>query len=144
MNTFLLAWNPKRWEWDDIESMRNQLSKGFEVYRNWSCRSSKVQAGDRVFIIRLGEKPKGIFASGVVEKGSHLGPHWELKEKRQINYVTISFNKLINPEIDGVNMLFREELEDKKFQPMHWSTQMSGVRIPDKVADHLVDAWKQY
>lgn len=143
MNTFLLAWNPKRWKWHDLESVRQKLLQGTEVDRLWSCRSSKVEIGDRIFIIRLGEEPKGIFASGYVTEKTE-GQHWDESKNELIPYVRVKFDKLINPDIKGVKMLFMGELESKDFQPMHWITQMSGVQIGDVVADHLEEVWKQY
>jgi 5-methylcytosine-specific restriction protein A len=143
MNTYLLAWNPKRWTWDNLESMKQKLSQGTEVDRLWSCRSRKVEIGDRIFIIRLGEEPKGIFASGHVTEKTE-GQHWDKSKNELIPYVRVKFDKLINPDKVGVKMLFMEELKSKEFQPMHWSTQMSGVQIRDDVADHLEEVWKQY
>jgi len=143
MSSFLLAWNPNRWPWKDLENERSKLTRGSEVDILWSCRSSKVETGDRVFIIRLGKEPKGIFASGFVTEKTQ-GQHWDKTKNELIQYVRVKFDKLLNPDIKGVKMLFREELEDNKFQPMRWSTQFSGAQIRDDVADHLEDAWKQY
>lgn len=141
MSTFLLAWNPDRWSWDNLESVRQQLKKGFTVDQLWSCRSSKVEIGDRIFIIRLGKEPKGIFASGVVMEKTQ-GQHWDTAKSELIPYVRVQFDKLINPESIGAKMLVMDELAGQDFQPMHWSTQMSGIRIPDEVSDHLESAWK--
>ncbi len=141
MNTFLLAWNPKRWVWQDLEAMRSRLNRGIETGRLWSCRSSKVELGDRIFIIRLGCEPKGIFASGVVTQKTQ-GQHWDKEKSELIPYVRVKFDKLLNPDTKNVKMLFLEELEKKDLQPMHWITQMSGVQIPDSVASHLEEVWK--
>jgi 5-methylcytosine-specific restriction protein A len=67
MTTFLLAWNPKRLDWEDIEEMSRAVQSGQLVTIRWSCGNSKrIQRNDRVFFMRLGEEPKGIFASGYV------------------------------------------------------------------------------
>jgi len=142
INTFLLVWNPKRWQWKDLGVLKTRLDNGGVITRDWSCgNTKKISVGDRVYIIRLGLGPKGIFASGIVEKERHLGSHWDPEEKRQIYYVTISFDKLLNPESEKV--LYREELENKDFQPMHWDSQMSGIQIPADVADQLEMAWNK-
>jgi 5-methylcytosine-specific restriction protein A len=141
MNTFLLVWNPKRWIWNDFERLKINLYQGNTTERFWSCRSSKVDIGDRIFIIRLGKEPKGIFSSGHVV-GKEDRPHWDKTKNEIIPYVNVKFDKLLNPETEKI--ISRIELETNEFQPMHWDSQMSGVQIPDDIADHLEKVWKRY
>jgi 5-methylcytosine-specific restriction protein A len=143
MTTFLLAWSAKRWVWDDIVEMSNQVKTGHTVITRWSCGNSKrLKRGDRFFLIRLGEEPRGIFASGVVEQGSYQDLHWDA-EKAQLdettNFVQIQFDTLLVPEIDTI--LPRELLDTEILSKMHWDTQMSGVRIPEDVAEELEKLW---
>jgi len=63
MNTYLLARNPNRWEWDNMEEMFNEVKNGNLVHDRWSSGVPKrPKTGDRFSLIRLGEEPKGIFA----------------------------------------------------------------------------------
>ena len=58
MNTYLLAWNPKRFDWDIQESILEISKNGFCKGR-WSCgQLKKIKKGDRVFLIRLAKEPK--------------------------------------------------------------------------------------
>ena len=67
MKTYLLTWNPNKWDWDNLEDeISNHKEKGYSDSR-WSCRNKSIKKGDRVFLIRLGEEPKGIIASGFSE-----------------------------------------------------------------------------
>src|SRR3989344_3639575 len=117
INTFLLVWNPNRWPWKNLEEERLKLNRAGNVERLWSCRNSRVEIGDRVFIIRLGkEKPRGIFASGVVIEKTE-DRHWDVSKSELIPYVRIRFDKLLNPDNDEVKILSREELEESQFQP---------------------------
>jgi 5-methylcytosine-specific restriction protein A len=69
MPTFLLAWNPKRWEWHDLPKLAEKVSNGEVLNSRWSCGNSRsIRKGDRVFLIKLGVPPKGIIASGMVVK----------------------------------------------------------------------------
>jgi len=120
MKTYLLAWNPKRWQWDNIVQMSDDVKIGKIVLDRWSSGVSKrPQKGDRFFLIRLGEEPKGIIASGSIERDSFVDLHWN-EEKSSLgettNYVEIK-------------------------SEMHWDTQMSGVQIPNNVANELETLW---
>lgn len=141
MNTFLLVWNPKLWVWEDLDILKSRVERSGFATRDWSCGNvKKIRMGDRIFIIRLGQQPKGIFASGIVEVERHLEPHWDPKKHWKIGYITVRFDKLLNPLKQRV--LPRTELEKPDFQPMHWSSQMSGVEIPAHIAENLEKAWK--
>lgn len=98
MNTFLLVWNPKLWIWKDLDMLKSHVNRGEFVTRDWSCGNvKKIRAGDRIFIIRLGQQPKGIFASGTVEAERHLKPHWDPEKHWEIGFITVRFDKLLNP-----------------------------------------------
>jgi 5-methylcytosine-specific restriction enzyme A len=144
MQYYLLAWNPKRWIWEDLSELSEQVNAGNEVIIQWSCGvSKKLEKGDRVFLVRLGEEPKGIFASGIVVKGSFLDDHWDDEKAsagRKAYHVLVKFEKLLNPETD--NILSRDILiASPLYSEMHWDTQMSGVRIPEDVAEKVDKIW---
>lgn len=146
MTTYLIAWNPKRWQWDDLPELSNDVKEGKIVSIRWSCgKSRRLQIGDRVFIIRLGVEPKGIFASGTIIEGSYENIHWE-DEKAALGekalFIQIRLDVLLDPESDPI--LPREALSFPPFSDMHWDTQMSGVRIPDEIAEELDKAWNSF
>lgn len=142
MGTYLLAWNPTRWLWDNLQDESTKVKNGDEVTRLWSCRNKKIEVGDRVFIIRLGKEPKGIFASGKVLEITE-SQHWDTARSELIPYTRIRFDKLLNPD-KGDKIVSITELSSTDFQPMYWSTQKSGVHIPESVVDHLETVWKKY
>lgn len=146
MKTYLLAWNPKRWRWNNIVELSEAVKHGKNVYDRWgSGISKKPQAGDRFFLIRLGEVPKGIFASGTIEKSVFEDLHWD-KEKSTLgqlaNYVIIKYDTLLNPDTDPI--LPRELLNMPPLSEMHWDTQMSGVQISNKVTKELELLWENF
>jgi 5-methylcytosine-specific restriction enzyme A len=143
MKTYLLAWNPKRWQWSNIAEMSDDVKDGITVLDRWSSGvSKKPQIGDRFFLIRLGEEPKGIFASGRIEKGTFEDLHWD-EEKSSLgettNYVEIKYDFLLNPNKEEI--LPRDLLNMPPLSEMHWDTQMSGVQIPDHIAKELETLW---
>jgi 5-methylcytosine-specific restriction enzyme A len=146
MKTYLLAWNPKRWQWSNIAEMSDDVKDGKTVLDRWSSGiSKKPQIGDRFFLIRLGEEPKGIFASGRIEKGTFEDLHWD-EEKSSVgettNYVEIKYDTLLNPDAEAI--LSRDLLIMPPLSEMHWDTQMSGVQIPDNVAKELEILWESF
>lgn len=133
--TYLFAWNPKQWSWDDIDKNIQEVNeKGFFL-RRWSCGKNKsISKGDRFFLIKLGEEPKGIIGSGVVETGSHEGENWRGSEGKSL-YVFIKFDVLSKEPIIPINTL----REISKI--FYWSTRASGINIPEPVAKDLEAEW---
>jgi 5-methylcytosine-specific restriction protein A len=146
MATFLLAWNPKRWPCNDIEEMSQSVQAGQLVTARWSCGNSKrLQRGDRVFFMRLGQEPKGIFASGFAIQGSYEDRHWDSDKASSgetAMFVRVRFDSLLSPAKSDV--LPRQLLDTEPFKEMHWDTQMSGVQVPDSVALELEKVWQEF
>lgn len=143
MPSYLLAWNPIRWEWIDLAEMSQDVKNGKHTTMRWSCgNSGRLAVGDRVFFIRLGEQPKGIFASGRVIKESYKDRHWD-DDKAKLGqtsmFVQVSLDALLDPATDII--LPRDLLNSAPFSQMHWDTQISGVQILDNIANELEKAW---
>ncbi len=95
MATYLLAWNPKRWIWEDLAEMALDVKEGQFVTTRWSCGNSKrMKQGNRVFLIRLGEEPKGIIASGEVLTDAYEDIHWA-EEKRRLGKPELTFKFIL-------------------------------------------------
>ena len=141
MNTFLFAWNPNRWDWVDLEESVNHLETVGYVERRWSCGNSKsIKKGDRIFLTRLGEEPRGIMGSGYAKSSYYVAPHWDGTEGKNSNYIDIEFDILINPKN---NILFDKEslesIDPNKVQ--QWFPQQSGISIKQEVVDALESNW---
>jgi len=146
MATYLLVWNPKRWNWKDLDEFSEAIKNGKEQTIRWSCgNSKKLSRGDRVFFIRLGVEPKGIFASGKITRGSYEDVHWDqekAKKGKMALFVQVELDAFLDPEKDPI--LSRRLLSSPLYSGMHWDTQMSGIRIPDVVAKELDKAWDDF
>lgn len=149
MKTYLLAWSPLRSssEWDNLPELSKEIKEGNSRAIRWSCGHSKrPQDGDRVFLIRLGKKPKGLFASGHVVQKAYEDTHWEYEKAKQGKtsyFVKMKLDILLDPSQES-QILPRELLNDPPFSEMHWDTQISGVEIPDMVANQLEILWKSF
>ncbi len=143
MKTYLLTWNPKRWQWDDLPQQANKNAAGEVIQRRWSCgRTKTVRKGDRVFLIRVGLEPRGVIAAGWCTSEPYLAAHWDgakRSEGEQALYLDAEWERLLNPEVDEPLLL--SKLQAEKLQSFNWTPQASGTRIPDVIAEGLEQLW---
>ena len=134
MKSYLLTWNPKKWQWEDFEKCVDEINQGYFVDRNWTCRSSKAQAGDRFFFMRLGVEPKGIIGYGQFLGGyDKKHPHFDNNRAEKgdthpladIKYHALSKTPIISADYLKENFKFT------------WFSQSSGIAIPDNIAKSL-------
>lgn len=144
MATYLLTWNPKRWQWDDLQDDIDKINKKGSMLGTWSAAGSKsIRRGDRLFLLRQGTEPRGIVGSGWAASDVFEGPHWD-EEKRKAGkstrHVKVRFDHLLNPDSEAI--LSRQELDG--LGNMHWDSQSSGISIPDAVAERLENLWANF
>jgi 5-methylcytosine-specific restriction protein A len=141
VNTFLFAWNPKKWKWENLSEAAIEANQTGKYIDNWSCGNIKqIKKGDRAFLIKLGKHPKGIIGSGFVVSDIYKEKHWD-KERAmkniKVNKVDIEFDVL--SEIPIIN---DDELKVEMFKGQIWYTQMSGISIKESIAKELEKIWQ--
>ena len=146
MNTFLLTWNPARWQWDDLDNVIEDIAEAGQSKRRWSCgRSKSIIEGDRVFLLRQRVEPRGVIGSGWVSRGSYEDKHWDSKLAavgKKARFVRISFDVLLDADTEPI--LGRGKLDKNILGQMHWDTQASGISIPSNVATQVEKEWMQF
>ena len=145
MVAFLLAWNPRRAQWQERHNLQKRLQLGKHAVTQWGMMSKSVEPGDRLFFIRLGVPPKGIFAIGSAVTSSYLSPHWNETKRlagKKARCVDVALVEYLDPDRQPV--LGVEQLVECPFNEMHWSIQGSGVMIPGHVADALDSLWQTH
>lgn len=142
MKTVLLTWNPNRSIFDFKEGIQAIESSG--SYRiDWSCgRTKNIDIGDRVFLLRQGKEPRGILASGFIVRAPYEATNWRLDGDSSALYVDVEFDIVLDPEANGV--LPTTELREGVLGKVHWSTQRSGIFVPDECAQALEEAWEYF
>lgn len=141
MSTWLLSWNPNRWEWDNYEEECEEASKEHPLSFIWSCSSKKVRTGDEFYLIKLGELPRGIIAHGTVTEDMFDAEHWnDDKPEKIIHYITGKCDTLLNYRTQAI--LDVSVLDDRCSQ-QHWHPQQSGIRIKDEVLPALHELWTE-
>lgn len=146
MAAYLLAWNPKRWGWPGYEELRRQVAAGQPQPYSWGCgHSRRPQPGDRVFLIRLGVPPRGIVAAGrVVGEPYATAPFDAEKAAAGQHMMALDFELDAMARLDAAELLPLGLLKSHAtLGAMHWETRLSGVRIPDAVAEALEEVWAE-
>jgi len=139
MKTFLLAWNPDKWKWDNLNENIDELHLTGHTYHLWSIASyKKAQIGDRVFLMRLGKKPKGLMASGFITTAPELTRHWGDKSKSSYRSM-IDFDVILHPEKEPILEL--DILNVGNLSAVNWTPQSSGMEIIPDMANELEKLW---
>ena len=138
MPTWLITWNPRRFEWDDFLKYIDEVDVFGHAVIGWSCgRTKAIDKGDRFFMLRQGPDPAGLFASGNIHEAPYYDEHWEDRSKKQL-YVDLAFDVLSETPLIERNMLLSKR---KGYYAGAWRTQSSGVSIPPKIAAKIERKW---
>jgi uncharacterized protein (DUF433 family) len=147
MPTFLLTWNPEKWNWGDFVAEARILKRGGQFSGYWSCgNSTSIKKGARVFLIKQGHEPRGIVAAGwVTSEKPYDGEHWDKTRRdagKPARYVDIDFEAVLDPTKEEI--LGREQLTEGPLADVHWGAQMGGIRIPEPAAKLLELRWRAH
>jgi len=136
MKTFLFTWSDSShgWPYEELKKLVQRFDTDGDTHEEWQCKShKKAQPGDRVFLMKQGEDPRGLFGSGKIVQGPYPGDENSF-------YVEISFDVLVDPVKTSV-LVSRQELESLHRKEGLWDSQFSGMEIPADVAQELEDLW---
>jgi 5-methylcytosine-specific restriction enzyme A len=141
MATYLLIWNPNRWDWIDLEDNMQTIRREGVLEDRWSFGTRRnAEVGSRVFLLRVGVPPKGIFASGWTTSEPKPDEHWdEDKTPSQAFYAGINFDVLLNPLEDEILSL--EILRSEVSSTQIWTPQSSGIQVLE--AEKLEIVWSR-
>ena len=140
VNAWLLCWNPKNFDWDNEEeeysydTMIKTVKSGGAFVDSWRCVSTKVKTGDRIFIIKLGTDPKGIFASGYAISDSFVTDD-------NVKCIDIALNNVLDYKTESI---ISQDVLKSKFPDQQWSPQGSGISIKPEAAKWLIDNWNSF
>jgi 5-methylcytosine-specific restriction protein A len=146
MTTYLLTWNPTKWQWDNIQDQIAEIYDNGVSPDSWSCgNTNNIVEGDRVFLLRQGTEPRGICASGWSVSSVSIKKHWN-KEKAEkgvtTKYIKVRWEVILNPDAEPI--LPREWLNHGILKGLHWNTQISGIKMRDDIAPALEELWAAF
>ncbi|WP_338945342.1 AAA family ATPase [Fusobacterium pseudoperiodonticum] len=132
----LLTWKPEVSVWD-YEKVYSDIQNGKKAKTTgWRTRAlQEVKIGMEVFIMKLGEEPKGIIAHGHVLKGPYL--------ENETYYVDVEFDSIQNAD-DEKNIISLTELKNK-FKSKTWDSQGDAVGsyIDETILPELKEMWSK-
>ena len=141
--TYLLQWNPKNFDWQDMTQKLIALDDGGKALGRWSCGNTKsIKPGDRFLLMRTGLPPKGLIGHGHVVQGTYEDVHWDEEKAAggaKSRYVDIRFESL-----QPTPVIPRFQLKQEPFAKMHWDAQSSGTRVPSQIAELVMDRWDEF
>ncbi|MBX2973231.1 MAG: HNH endonuclease [Flavobacteriales bacterium] len=135
--TILLTWNPKKWAWEDLDEMVQEVKDHGSCLDQWSVgRSKDINPGDRFYLLHLGIEPRGIIGSGWIISEPESKPHWDGSERSTL-YVDVEYDRLFKPDqfILHIGKL-RSEMPDQ-----HWIPQSSGTFLRSMYLAKLDHIW---
>ena len=146
INTWLLSWNPSVYAWEDFDdddynyaSVLKTVKSGGTVFLIWKCISKKIKTGDRIFLIKLGNVPKGIFATGYAASDTYEGEYTDDEgNKRTERLVEICITGFLDYHTEE---LISQKMLKELFPEQQWSPQGSGIIIYPKIARWIIDYW---
>lgn len=126
--TILLTWNPRKWEWENLDEMISEVTNTGSCVDEWSVgRTKDIAPGDRFYLLHIGSEPRGIMASGWVMSHPESKPHWDGTERSAL-YVDIEFDRLFKPHGLPLSLSRLQELAPLQ----HWTPQSSGTYVKDE------------
>ena len=132
IEALLLSWNPENLDWNYKEAYL-KVKNGEKYETDWrTSRKNGVEEKTEVFLIKIGEEPKGIIAHGYVTEEPYL------EDERY--YVNIEFDKILDYENE--EFLKQEDLV-LKFPEQNWSPQASGIEIKETILAELKKMWDE-
>lgn len=148
VNSWLLSWNPSNYDWenDDVEysydTMLNTVKSGGAFVTCWRCVSKQIKTGDRIFMVKLGNPPRGIFATGYAASDTYDSTYTDDNGKEATERVVdICITGFLDYHTDK---LISQDILKSKFPDQQWSPQGSGISIKPDAARWLIDNWNNY
>ncbi|MGE8162468.1 hypothetical protein ACQKRQ_20195 [Paraburkholderia sp. NPDC080076] len=141
MTAFLLIWSPKKWPWPELPDVAKRVAAGVAVADVWGCGFARsILPGDRVFLHRVAQEPKGIFGSGYVTRAPYEVPDPATKRGYRL-CIDFVYDWVVDAH-EGV-VIPREMLRAHPFSVQTWDAQSSGTVIKPMAEGALEKRWAE-
>ncbi|SMG17637.1 hypothetical protein [Paraburkholderia susongensis] len=141
MTAFLLIWSPKKWPWPELPDIAKRVAAGVAVTDVWGCGFARgILPGDRVFLHRVAQEPKGIFGSGYVTRAPYEVPDPSTKRGYRL-CIDFVYDWLVDAHEAPV--IPRDQLRVHPFSVQTWDAQSSGTIIKPIAEGALEKRWTE-
>ncbi len=149
MKTFLMSWNPEKDTVTDVAELIKKFSTGYKVETKWSVtNSNRPMPNDRFYLMKVGNKGRGIFGSGVITSPPEAGRHYDpvkAKEGKKLKFVDIEFDFLVDStKSNHISWDELKEINDLIGVKQNWTPEGSGNEIKPEVVPYLEKLWETF
>lgn len=140
---WLVTWNPANWDWKTYKEWCAGTKEGNKYIEPWTCSSKQPAVGDDVFLMKTGDKPRGIIAHGVVAKAPYEAPHYnpeKAAEGATTGHIDVEYDRI--QDYANEPMLDQEMLK-VEFPEQTWSPMESGIEIKEKYIAAIMKMWQE-
>ena len=141
---WLFTWNPNLWSWNSLSENMAKLRRGVPVIDRWGCTNRQARPGDRAWLVRLGQAPKGIMAVGNVMSEPYEDTHWNKEKAEEVEtcwFVDIQFSQILDVYKD--KFITEQDLNSITVDNQKWWPQSTGIEIKQKSAALIEQLWKK-
>jgi hypothetical protein len=141
MNAYLLTWNPEKSSTteEQLQKWAQDLLSGKTLTTRWSVGNNiRIKPGDRVFLLRQGNKQPGLLGSGQAIKGSHSAPGHQTQ--KNVQFIEVQWDSILTTD----QVLPRSELINGVLPLNLLNAVRSGVAIPTEVATQIASRWAEH
>ncbi len=138
---WLLTWNPQNWEWQDYFAWCKDTKFGKTHTLGWTCVSKGPKIGEDVFLIKLGNHPRGIIAHGTVSKEYYMASHYDsqkAEQGQQSGHIDVEFDRI--QDFQSEEIILQDSLRED-LPRQNWSPRSSGQIISEDVVSTLMNQW---
>ncbi|TVQ28519.1 MAG: hypothetical protein EA370_16460 [Wenzhouxiangella sp.] len=142
--TWLIAWNPKNWEWENFQNDRLRVANGESVTLRWSSASAQLNEGDTFYLVRLGQEPRGLIARGNIASETYEDAHYDPDRAARgdkTRFVDVTLTDLRDPTVDP--FIGMADLQSETTDNQRWSPQSSGIEVKPRSAKLVGTLWSQ-
>ena len=126
---YLFAWNSKPEEFNNYVPCLKKIERKGMCRLSWRCNTTKIRPGDRVFLMKLGKYPKGIFGSGKALSTPADGG------------IDLQLDILLDV---GQAIFDIAHLQKGPLAQQNWTPQSNGISIKPRVLPDLVKKWNTF
>ena len=138
-----MTWNPKRWNWTDVNQNSTDVASGKTVQIRWSTGNRKdIPFGSRLFLLKQGDGRRGIIASGFAAAPVEHAPHYDPVRASNGDtalYTVMEFDSLL--DLESSSPLSKNDCGETLLNGIDWNAQSSGFAIKEEIISELENRW---
>ena len=135
---YLVTYNEAEKRWEKLSALAEQTRNGESVIDDWNVANLSIAEGDRLFILKQGDGPRGIMGVGKSrsvrpELRSHYAPERAARGE-QLHFIDGEWDVILEPGVEAL-------LSDPWILDAFKHIRQSGTGINDDVLQRIEELW---